>query len=68
MAMTGTPWDRADGSTAGAMTGEALEVVREGLGDAPRVVDADRHPAQRDQREAHGDAVVVVGVDARREA
>jgi hypothetical protein len=39
------------------------EELGEGLGDALRVVDRHRHAAERDEREAHRHAVVVVGVD-----
>ena len=62
------------GTSSGAAAGDAeqrLEVVREGLGHAARVEDAQRHVPARQrvegrQRQAHRHAVVVVGVDHRR--
>lgn len=43
--------------------GEVLEVVGVGLSDAPGVVDGDVGPAQGEEREGHGHAVVVVGAE-----
>src|ERR687892_355465 len=55
----------------GGLLGQAnctqlLKILREGLGDAFRVVDGYLGVAQGGQREAHGHAVVVVGIDGRR--
>src|SRR5438034_864380 len=49
----------------GRDAGKGAEILREGLGDAARVVDAHRHAAQRGEREAHRHAVVVVRIDHR---
>ncbi|EWS62835.1 hypothetical protein Y695_03934 [Hydrogenophaga sp. T4] len=57
--------DHGDGLGRGLTNLEqGLEVVREGLGHALRVFDAHRQAGrvERRQREAHGDAVVVVGM------
>ncbi len=42
---------------------EGVEIVWEGLGDTARIVDPHRHAAQSGQREAHRDAMVVIGID-----
>jgi len=40
------------------------EIIGKGFIHALRIVDIHRHAEQGNQREAHGHAVVVVGVDA----
>src|SRR5215470_12087171 len=45
---------------------ELAEILRERLVDAAWVVNAHGYAAQSDEREAHGDPVVVVRVDHRR--
>ena len=66
--------DRAQGrvprAVASSLTPSAAQripVARIGLADAGRIEDRDAADAQAGERKAHGDAVVGIGLDARRQ-